>query len=394
MTNVNPKKKQVPLGKMLSIVVATVAAVAGILVNLKQIKEVLISAFPKHAPYTVEVTSPPLVPTYLKYYYSEDLGTDQSFYWMRFKLNNRSKEPLSLKVRFKLAPGCNFVTLTNQDPMQYSLEPGQSKEKTINPPLEFANANFASNCKLRVNWIIENAQADKAFTTADDAEIELLPPNVIKWDLLNPEKKVVSREFLLASLAAWSLSRHDRVMERAKKVGDADSFTPQQWMRLCYESLFRGQDSIILYPTARTYPFHDKTVLETPSQVLSSREAEPLEAAFLMASMIRAASRTGRSRLYLLILPSAEDPRHPAVLLAWLLPNTRTGGAIDLRRAKELDFNSNLIHAQALIKQLPDRQRVIDSVRERGIFIDSLADSRVAMSLDRAVERFKVRALE
>jgi hypothetical protein len=387
-----PKADRISLAKLLAWVLAVFTTASGIIVAFRNIKP---TEAPKD-PYTVIVTHARVVPIYLLHYYeAEGMGADQSLYLLRAKVQNKTKEPLSLKFSLALVPSdCKFVQLARREPVEVTAQPGETV-RDLYAALQPTIDNFDRDCYLNVNWMIDNPQKDKLYRKADVAEIKLLRPGVVKWDLLNSEGKPVSREFLFASLSAWSLTRDGRVLKRAAELGNhAEGLTPQQWVSLCYESLFRGRDSIVLYPTARTYPFQQEKLLETPGEVLSQKQAEPLEASLLMAALIRAANTTRRSRLSLLVVPRAQDSRDPSVLLAWLLPNAHSWEAIDLRRAKELDFRSNLAQTQELIQQLPERQRMIDSLRERGVFIDSQPSSPAAVSFDRAVQQFNVRPLE
>lgn len=151
---------------------------------------------------------------------------------------------------------------------------------------------------------------------------------------------------------------------------------------------------MVLAATARTYPFVGEKTVATPRKVLSEGEAEPLEAAFLMAAMIRAATVTHRARLTLFVLPRAEAPRDPSVLLAWSLPNTRVWEAVDLREARNLSFDANVEQSRKRLSQLLAQQpEFLASLRARGVFAAANTEPK-ALSFDRAVEEFRIRALE
>ena len=396
MSDPEPGPQRSSLYAILAGVLAFLAVIAGILGKSEEIFGWFRRQFPQD-PYVVEVSSASLVPSYLKYYYdAEGLGKQQSLYWFRAKVQNKTRDSLYLEVSFTLVPSdCKFVVLSSKDPFKYSLEAGETKEGTINPPLDFTTHDFEGDCHLRINWIIENDRKEKAYKKADVNEIMLLPMHTVKWDLMNPNNKPVSREFLLASLAAWSLSREGTVLQRAERLrGHPGASSPEEWFRFCYEDLFGSQSGLVINTTERTYPFAGEKTVWPPAQILSKGEAEPLEAGLLMAAMARVAIATWWARLALFVLPRAEESRGPAVLLGWSLPNSDTWEAIDLREARNLGFKSNLEQSRKLLRQVLDqRPEILRSLKERGVFIGSEANSPSALAFDRAVEQFKIRAL-
>lgn len=389
-----------PTGRSLQSILLWAAGVLGVVVtilsNATKIQAWYRAQFPQD-PYVVVVSKPTIVPSYLHYYYAaEGLGARESLYWFHEKVQNKTRETLNLEIFFTLQPSdCNYVVLESGGPVEDSLRAHEKKEINVSPPLRFNNENFERECFLKIQWIIQNPQKDKTYKRTGNAEIKLLPPDIVKWDLVNTDNKPVSQEFLLASLTSWSLSREGTVLNRAEQLKKhAKALSPEQWVRLCYEDLFGGPSALAIDPSRRTFPFVGQTTISSPGQILSEGRAEPLEASFVMAAMIHTAAVTDRARLTLFIIPRPEDLRDPSVLLAWLLPDRRTWEAVDLREARKLGYNANLDQSQSRLKLLLEqRPEILRSLSDKGVFTEPEPNAVRAVSFDRAVKQFGIRAL-
>jgi hypothetical protein len=373
------------------------AAVATILINATKIQTWIQVEFPQD-PYAVEISKPTVVPSYLHYFYAaEGLGAQESLYWFHEKVQNKTRQSLNLEIFFTLQPSdCHYVSLESEGPIEDSFGAHEKKEVKVSPSLKFNNDNFEGDCFLKIQWTIQDPQKNKIYRRTGNAEIKLLAPNIVKWDLVNSENKQVSREFLLASLTSWSLSREGIVLNRAGQLKKmhANVSTPEEWVSLCYEDLFGGRSALAIDASRSTFPFVGQTSISSPGQILSKGRAEPLEASFLMAAMIHAAPMTERARLTLFIVPHPENPRDPSVLLSWLLPDRRTWEAVDLREARELAYKANLDQSQPRLKLLlEEHPEILRSLRARGVFLGPEPNAVMAISFDRAVKQFGIRAL-
>lgn len=395
MPTKKPVKKKPSIKAVLTTALACLGAIAGILKKSDDISGWLRREFPKN-PYDVSVTFPHVVPANLKYYYdSEGLGSQQSLYWFRAKVQNRTRESLYLELSFTLLPSdCRFVVLESKDPVRYSLAPGETKLESISPPLEFMKHDVESDCYLRINWSTENGKKEEAYKRAGIAEIRLLPLHTIKWDLANPENKAVSREFLLGSLTAWSKSREGKVLQRAASLRHlAGGSTDEHRLELCYDDLFHGQSAIAVTSTDRTFPFVREQTITVPGQVLVQKEAEPLEAALLMASIVRASSPSRRLHLSLFIVPTEQQTNDPSVLLAW--PSGTTWNAIDLRHAGRLPYRINQKQSTEVLAQAFSKEpRLERELADSGIVAGNGPSSCTAVSFDKAAEQFGIRDLD
>ena len=351
-------------------------------------------------PYAVEVSKPEIVPSYLHYFYgAEGLGARESLYWFHERVQNKTRGPLNLQIVFTLEPSdCNYVVLEGGGPIEDTLRAREQKEVKVSPRLVFNIDKFEADCFLKVQWTIQDPQKDKTYLKAGNVEIRLLPPNVVKWDLLNADNKPVSREFLVASLTSWSLSREGAVLNRAAQLRKrANVSSPEQWVRSCYEDLFEGRSALAIDSSRRTYPFPlaGQTIISSPGQVLLEGRAEPLEASFAMAALIHTAPLTERARLTLFIVPRLEDPRNPSMFLAWLLPDHRTWEAVDLREARKLRYDVNVNQSQPQIKLLlEEHPEILRSLKAKGVFTQPEPNAVTALSFDHAVTYFGIRALD
>lgn len=400
MKDDSAKRKKTSLAKkvtaLMAALVALLGGVAGILKNSEEISSWIRRQSPKDS-YEVRVKYANVVPSYLKYYYdAEGLGKKQSLYWFRATLDNRTNKSLYLALSFRLLPSdCKFVVLESKDPVEYSLGPGESKVEEIRPPLEFMKHDAEGECYLQINWVVENKQQDQAYKRADVAKIRLLPLHTMKWDLLNPDGKPVAPEFLLASLAGWARSRDGKVIDEAKLLKTrAGSSSEDRWLELCYEDLFHGQSAISITHSDRTYPFVGEKSVAVASQVLSEKDAEPLEAGLLMASIMQASSISRHLHLSIFVVPHGENAREPEVFLAWTVANDHWA-AVNLREAVELGFKANKERSTEALKRVFDQEPELEHVlKEQGVFIGSGPSSLKAVSFDGATEKFKIRPLD
>jgi hypothetical protein len=343
-----------------------------------------------------EVSYPEVVPSYLRYYYeAEGLGEKESLHWFRAKMRNNTRERLNFVGSFDLFPiNCEFVQLRKGDaPDPYVLEPGADGPWEVTPALVWTKVDSPDPCFLKFTYSIQDDRGDKPDPIGS-VQIKVLPRDKVKWDLENINGKPVSKDFILASLAGWSLSREGNVIERALQLRtNVTGLAAEQWLRLCYENLFGRQSGLRITPTAATYPFKDVTTLRAPGDVLSGRSAEPLEAAFLMAAVTRFGA-PGRIPLTLFVLPGPNDA-NPAVLLAWSSTNDARWEAIDLTEANILSFGLNLQHSQQLLQRtLRERPEMLQALTMRGVFYGSATRLPTAISLDTAIKNFQILALQ
>ena len=395
-----PSPKLQHISAILSAVVASLTILTWLFTQSPTISRAISTWWKAHSSsssYIVEeVSYPGVVPSYLRYYYAaEGLGEKESLHWFRITMRNNTRERIRLVGSFDLFPiNCEFVQLRKNDaPDPYVLEPGADVPWEVTPTLVWAKVDSPDPCFLKFTYSIQDDRGDKPDPIGS-VQIQVLPRDKVKWDLENINRKPVSKDFILASLAGWSLSREGNVLDRAHQLrANMTSLTAEPWLKLCYENLFGRQSGLRVIPTAATYPFKDVTTLRAPGRVLSEKSAEPLEAAFLMAAIVRfAAPETIPLTLFVLPLP---NDANPAVLLAWPSNNDARWEAVDLTQANILGFGSNLQHSQQLLQQtLRERPEMLRALTTRGVFYGSATNVPTAISLDIAIKKFQVLALQ
>jgi hypothetical protein len=387
------KRKRLSFNEGLAGALALLTIIAGIITQWGTISSSLGLKKKKASSYAVEeVSYPDVVPSYLRYYYeAEGLGKQENLHWFRAKMKNKTGERLTFLGTFDLFPiNCQFVQLQRgETPEPYVLAGRATGQWEVTPSLIWTKADTADPCFLKFTYSIRDDQGDNPDPLGS-VQITLLPRDKIKWDLNNIDRKHVSRDFLLASLAGWSLSNEGTIIERAKRPqGRLNGLAPAQWLKFYYEDLF-GQSGIVIKPAKDTYPLVKETTLRSPAEVLSDGNAEPLEAAFLLAAVIHANKTARLPSLTLFILPSAANPSEPSVLLAWSLSNDGTWEAIDVGQAGKLGFETNLQKTSELLKPLTQTPEIQHALTDRGIYSGSESASPIAISFDRAAATFKI----
>jgi hypothetical protein len=394
------KKKALTLagvGAFLALVAGWLGSVGSISSTVSDLSKRFFPPPPPPLPYDVEVSYAKEMPFYLKNYYlaAEGLGKQESLRWFRAKVTKRMPGRLLLDVSFSLEPNtCGFVTLdANAKPQSYEIDAAE-KDIEASPSLIYARVDSEDDCSLTVQYTIRDNRPQDQPHPIDRVNIRLLPPHTVKWDLTNIKGEPVSKEFLLASVSAWTRSREGNLVDRAGKLRNrAGSAPPDRLLKLCYDDLFQGQSGVTIYPTASTYPFKHETALRYPGKALADGYAEPLEAALLMAAIMHATA-PGRVPLSLFILPQPKDPKNPAVLLAWLTPSGDAWEAINVTLANKLGFQENLQQSQELLRQaLSQRPKILDALSDQGVLFGTDASPLTALSFDRAKEKFHIQGL-
>jgi hypothetical protein len=397
-----------PAPKKLTITAIVIAATAfvsalGVLLSrtedvVKNFKTLYKSVTPQSYPYEVAVSNPSEVPSYLRFYYSSDDPNDpHNLHWFRAAVHNKVNRPLMLGVSFQIQPiDCEIVHLDPKaEPNENSLEAGKTESYYITPPIKWTQTDLDQECKLSLKYSVkEKLQPDEY--PVKEVPITILPKRVVKWDLTNIDGKAVSKEFLLASLTAWTLSKDEVVVQRAKELRKSVSGgSHEKWAEACYKNLFpESKRGLEIIPTHLTYPFlQQRTRLRSPGEALTNANPEPLEAALLMAALIHNATNEEVS-FTLFILPQSQ-PDQPAVLLAWPDPAGGTSWkAVDLRLAGTSKFDENLQQSSELLQRaLSSNPSILDFSKNKGVLFGTAATSPNVISFQQAKNDWNIQPL-
>jgi hypothetical protein len=233
-----------------------------------------------------------------------------------------------------------------------------------------------------------------------NSHIQVRSKSKFLWSLHTPERTQVSKDFILASLAAWALSRNLSVRERSEQILQSvdPSTTPslftKNFIEQCYKEIFHGTQKVTITPSANTLPPADSELsIRTPSQILKRRQADPLEAALLVAALGQVYLKEERGvSLVLFALPRPEaGPSRQSIFLAWHV-GFHEWHAIDMTRVNEMAFADNLPWATEHIKALLSEHTVLASLKDNGVFYGEDRQI-VAVDFARAGEKFGIRSL-
>lgn len=383
------------LGGLLSTTGGVVSKTEDLVKNLTALHK---TVAPKSYPYEVAVSNPSEVPSYLRFYYSSEYPNDpHNLHWFRAVVRNTVDRPLTVGVSFQLQPiDCEIVHLDPKaEPKENSLDAGKTESYYITPPIIWTQTDLDQECKLSLKYSVkEKLQPDEY--PVKEVPITILPKRVVKWDLTNIDGKAVSKEFLLASLAAWTLSKDEVVVQRAKELRKSVfGGSPEKWAEAGYKSLFpESKAGLQIVLTHLTYPFKNQTRLRSPGETLNNANPEPLEAALLMAALIHNATNQEVSYT-LFILPQPSDPNQPAVLLAWTDPlGSEKWQAIDLRLAGTSKFDDNLQQSSELLqKALSGNPSILDFTKNKGVLFGAAATSPSVLSFQQAQNDWHIQPL-
>lgn len=335
--------------------------------------------------YTIQTRYPKVMPFSLK----NSLEAQSFLYWFYIEVANNCATPLHLRIDFKVRRG-PAVTPKDDVPAQYTVFPGKVLSQKVDPLLEFISADVEGT--LEVIWGIRN-EMDTLLETGT-ASIELLPKNTLDWDLATPEGKPVSREFLLASLSAWTTSPDSKLKSLATQLlknvptSDNASTYASDWFLHCFTELVQSRK--IKIGSLNSFPPAKQEAIQTPAQILDAGFADPIEATLLFAALTNTVARQLDTRTGMIVLEGGTQP--PEVLLAWT-SGDNTWRAVDLQHAVASGFEQNRQQStdrlSALIQAEP---RLLESLAQTGVYFAENGTT-TALNFDAAKRNFHIQGL-
>lgn len=340
--------------------------------------------------------SPSIVPHYLL----NSFGSENFPYWLRLTVPNRCAQDHHLTLRFENSNSVRLIDPPQE--LDFTVERGKTLERIFKPDYQHA-------ADLRVGtvgWSLEDQDKVKLLSSSI-AVNEIVEPNTIAWDLKKPGRVVggqreegepVEREFLFASLAAWTVKPPERIDQRARECRRAPSGGPplvrEAAIRACYGALFSGNGKVDVDDSAIRFPHGERQRITPPEQVMRDGTGTALEAALLLAATLGAQHKDGIDpEPVLLLAPDRADARAPKTpMIAWLQQG-RTWRAVDLREANAKSFDDNArdasVRAGTLLGPDGDLAASLDDV---GVAIGKNS-AAIAVNLDRVPSLFKIRGL-
>lgn len=339
----------------------------------------------------ITVKHPPKFPHALK----NTIPTEDYPYWLFVKVNNQCPQDILFDLSFDLVDGP--AVINNPDKrLPYTVKQGATLADTVPLPISFPKPDIDDI--LIITWTIQRSD-DKTRMKQGISRIQILPKQKYCWNLLRHDNQPVSRDFLLASLTAWSQAADGELKKIALDIIGKTRGAKHgagAWMDHCYH-LFQGAGPIEVPPFSTQKPFPPRECWDiyTPMEVMRAKLGDPLEASLLIGALAkkgRAYKRFGM-RLQLLIVPKPGSHSQPQdFYLSWITSDG-TRGALDMTLANNISFDENRTHATRKVADLlKDDREIGSSLDGNGVYMD-VEKGFFALDFQRAADRYKIRAL-
>lgn len=337
------------------------------------------------------------IPASLFHSVSMDLADGVS--WFRVNGNNHSRSPRNITVSFtvnggSVESGGPFDDIRTFPPGPFSADfnPRFKLTTYVNPEgrLEIGSSVSVSDG----NGMIHSSPEKKPFY------IKILPRNMFEWNLQTPDGKPVSKKLLLASLAAWIISKSPLVQAEANKlwkpmaqVDDEDTLATKL-IGSFYAAHFR-KDLKILHGE-HAFPPSDPQRYGTPEELLSPgppKRTDPVEAALVLGAVTHAKQDLRIKKA--LIFLTDEDARNgiKTTLFAWSVNDGGVWRGVDLSHSFKLDFADNERGTSKLLNNvLVNNPQIVRDMLETGVHFDD-ASKPIAIEFIKASQTFGIQPL-
>lgn len=377
--------------KKLGIVAAFMTATTALIGGLQQLGIVdIVQKYLSKEP-IVETKSLTELPFSLK----NQMGLHPFLYWFHIEVDNRSSENLNLIVTFKVRKGPARV---RDVPARYSIPARETFHEHVDPAFVYLRHDFDEDIPLEITWQIQDDRS-KILKQGTQTTL-LLPKNIVKWDLATPEGNPVPKDFLLASLTAWTLSAETLPEERRARLRQSvdpsisTESLARQWIALCYDGLFGDPSGLRIMPSRISFPPPDRQRIRTPSQAREANNIDPIEAALLLAALSTNTFEEIGARLVLLAVPEPQGQfGQKAIFLSWSITPDKWQ-AVKMASVAEMDFEENEKLATAEVTRLlREEPEILEGInQEKGVLIGDL-QSVVALDFAKAAAYFSIRGL-
>lgn len=341
---------------------------------------------------TVKASVPDVFPYGLKY----STGLKDFFTWFHVQVQNKTRERLQIEIKFRV--NSREAVASNESSI-YTVNPGESFSRNVDPNFTFLGDGVPPllHPPLNVSWTVQDDKGN--LLSRDTRDIDVLPRNMIDWGLRSPNGEPVRRDFLVASLAAWTLTADTKMSDRAETLArhvepttDAAA-SARNWFARCYSEFFRSPRAVRIVATRDPLLTQDRQTILTASQVLKEGRATPLEAALLVGALSKAGNRQPGLRLGLLLLPASNQPHGGRITLLWWSTDPGEWQGLDMTRAAELDFRQNEAMATPIIGNcMRERAALRAALDTCGVFFEE--EHRIlALDFDVAANHYGIGAL-
>ena len=344
--------------------------------------------------YTLEVKTFETFPYYLVNTYNKN-PEHKYIYWTSITGKNDCPDDLNFTVKFSVNRGQDDpgkIVTVKREQIDDSISRGKSlNNKRMDPIFEFLSG-LEDDIRVFVEWKIIN-QVGSNVITQGNKHILVKMKNVVSWDLKNPDSSKVDTDFLLASLSAWSLKPGTVLRTRAHQYlqGTRES---REWLENCYQDLFHATPPVVVRPFPGRWPPSDTQEIQTPKEILTTRKANSLEAALLIAALKNAVAEDLGLHLVLFALEQEESHGAKHFLLAWST-DRQEWHAMDMTAPSQVSFTDNVTQASLKLKAFfqAQGQEMWDKLEEKGVFISPDQDVLV-LDFQKASEKYSIGSLK
>jgi hypothetical protein len=376
-------------------IVAAVALIASTVTQLDQSFSKIITFVKKYLPSKVEVEVRTKhfekLPSSLK----NSIPQKQDLlYWYYVKVDNKSPHALQLKIDYTVHSG----PARGNDSFRETVEPRSSLAKYENPYLDVLT--YDERRFLEITWSITDHTGGKdKELKSETATIQLLPRNVVAWDLKDPDGNRVSRDFLLASLAAWTI-KQGAVKNRAHELlrGVDSNLEPdayaRSWFRECYNRVFKDSQGLKIRHGLDSFPPQSEQTIRLPGELLKGSLADPIEGALLLGALNNVVNSDVRVNVVIFVVPDAQGaPTNQLVLFSWSKTRVNDWHALNISHSSMLNFEENERGATAQLAALLQREPdILQALNATGTFLKE-GRKTVALDLEKASLHFDIQGL-
>jgi len=295
------------------------------------------------------------------------VASNPSLYWLLLHVENQGDRPAHLDVKCEVLnepPVAACATL----PWSISLSPGETKDEKIDPRLRFLNdAGPDTAIDLQLTWRVTDDRGIEVEGGRQTVTIKIPPRNAFFWDLKDAAGREIPKEFLVASLAAWTRTvERNPIYEEGKRLRDGCA-SMTAFLDRVYSELLRNADRLAISPGVPPLPPMNASVeLKTPREVLDLKRANPVEAALLVAALAQEPAEWYGMRLAGASVRRApgSDPR---ILILWTDPAGRWN-AVDLTKT-DVPFDENRRLSDGVLEPWFESD-VLPALEERGVYVN------------------------
>lgn len=273
---------------------------------------------------------------------AQSIGRVDSPYWFRISGKNSCKKTLHVTLRLKAIS--DTAVEFQKTPDKFSVLPGMKFDRNVDPVLRFLNPNFQKPTRLKMQWRIEDERG--VILDQETTKITLLPKNNYLWNISSGDERKTSKEFLIASLAAWSsVSRNQ--YQKFKKIilnkinYDLMTDPMENWIRNLYAVLSKGEDKLNVDPKGVLFPPNGTMYIAAPDEVLDDHFGSQLEVALAFSSLSRKWIRRHNGYLSIFATPKKGQFGKKDIFLLWSKGGDEWRG-VSISEFNKLSFNDNV----------------------------------------------------